>query len=79
MPPLKQPLQPYKSTTAREHLGEYERSSQITVDIHGHIGVQEAADLVAIHMPADGHAGFKYAPPKTREINAKQKGMYCCN
>ncbi|MDC3084599.1 amidohydrolase [Gammaproteobacteria bacterium] len=72
MPPLKMPLQPYKSTTAREHLGDYERSSQITVDIHGHIGVQEAADLVAKHMPADGHAGFKYAPPKTREINAKQ-------
>ena len=34
--------------------------------------MQEAADIVAKHMPADGHAGFKYAPEKTRAINAKQ-------
>src|SRR6056300_373909 len=72
MPPLKMPLQPYKSSTAREHLEHFERSDAVTVDIHGHMGVQEAADLVAKHLPADGHAGFKYAPEKTREINAKQ-------
>lgn len=72
MPPLKMPLQPYVSSTAREHLGEFERSSALTVDIHGHMGVQEAADLVSKHLPPDGHAGHKYAPEKTRKLNAKQ-------
>lgn len=66
-------IQPYKSSGAREHIkGGYPRPQTLTVDLHGHMLVSEAVDLVKPHLPAESLEAVKYAPVKTRQINEKQ-------
>jgi aminocarboxymuconate-semialdehyde decarboxylase len=72
MPPLKQDYKPYVSTTAREHLGHFDRSDAVTVDIHGHMRVEEAGKLIAKHLAPEAHDGIRYASELTREIGVKQ-------
>ncbi|NND50097.1 MAG: amidohydrolase family protein, partial [Rhizobiales bacterium] len=72
MPPLKQPMKPYVSTTAREHLGHWDRSDAVTVDIHGHMRIDEAAQLVAKHAKGDDHPSGIIPNEHTQRVGAQQ-------
>jgi aminocarboxymuconate-semialdehyde decarboxylase len=71
MPPLKQPMNPYVSTSAREHLGHWDRSDAVTVDIHGHMRIEEAVELVAKHAKTDSRPGV-VINEHTRKVSEAQ-------
>ena len=48
----KYPLRPYGSTYGREHMkGKPPRPKTVTVDLHNHMLIPEAAELVKPHLP----------------------------
>jgi len=66
-------VRPYQSTVAREHGRDVNPSPKsLVVDIHGHMLVPEADELVRPHLPASELDAVKYASPYTREVNVKQ-------
>jgi aminocarboxymuconate-semialdehyde decarboxylase len=71
MPPLTQPLNAYVSTSAREHLAEFERSDAVTVDIHGHMRIEKAIELVAKHAKSDHRPGV-ITSELTKKVSAGQ-------
>ncbi len=67
------PLRPYGSTYGREHLaGKKPRPKTLTVDLHNHMLVPAAADLVKPHLPADHHPASRFTNPLTTEISQAQ-------
>lgn len=64
---------PYEASGAREHTkGGYSRPDSIVVDLHGHMLVPDAVNLVKPHLPPEALEAVKFAPEKTRQINEKQ-------
>jgi aminocarboxymuconate-semialdehyde decarboxylase len=69
----KYPLRPYGSTYGREHMkGKPPRPKTVTVDLHNHMLIPEAADLVKPHLPADHHPASRFTNPLTAEVIQKQ-------
>jgi aminocarboxymuconate-semialdehyde decarboxylase len=69
----KYPLRPYGSTYGREHLaGEPPRPKTVTVDLHNHMLVPEAAELVKPHLAADHHPSSRNTNPLTKKVSEAQ-------
>jgi aminocarboxymuconate-semialdehyde decarboxylase len=69
----KYPLRPYGSTYGREHMkGKPPRPKTVTVDLHNHMLIPEAADLVKPHLPSDHHPASRFTNPLTAEVIQKQ-------
>jgi aminocarboxymuconate-semialdehyde decarboxylase len=72
MPSHDIPMRPYDSTAGREHLKEKKRPKTPTVDIHIHLRVPAADDIVKPHLAkVKGHAGNVYASPESLAQNKK--------
>jgi len=72
MPTHDIPMRPYDSTAGREHLKEKKRPKTPTVDIHIHLRVPEADEIVKPHLAKiKGHAGNVYASPESLAQNKK--------
>jgi len=72
MPTHDIPMRPYGSTAGREHLKEKNRPQTPTVDIHIHLRVTEADEIVKPHLAkVKGHAGNVYASPESLAQNKK--------
>jgi aminocarboxymuconate-semialdehyde decarboxylase len=66
-------LRPYQSTAGRQHLAKPPAKAEtLVVDVHGHMLVLKADEMVRPHLPAASLDAVKYASPYTREVNAKQ-------
>jgi aminocarboxymuconate-semialdehyde decarboxylase len=71
--PSKTALRRYGSTAARNHSeGRALKPKTVTVDLHNHLRVPAAADLVKPHLPKDHHALTQFANKLTREVNEQQ-------
>ena len=67
-------LKPYGATAAREHFERKERyNSNITIDAHCHLHVQEAADLIEDLFDPNFVPAFRYTNEKS-SIQNKQQG-----
>jgi aminocarboxymuconate-semialdehyde decarboxylase len=72
MPTHDIPMRPYDSTAGREHLKERKRPKTPTVDIHIHLRVPEADEIVKPHLAkVKTHAGNAYASPESLAQNRK--------
>jgi aminocarboxymuconate-semialdehyde decarboxylase len=65
----------YGPTAARSHgrPGREIRPGSITVDVHSHVGVPRAAELVKPHLPAAANPLAAFADAATRTLNQKQE------
>jgi aminocarboxymuconate-semialdehyde decarboxylase len=65
----------YEPTTARSHdkPGRQFRPKSLTFDIHSHVGVPAAAQLVQGHLDPDTIPLVRWQSPETRAVNAKQE------
>jgi aminocarboxymuconate-semialdehyde decarboxylase len=69
----KYPLRPYGSTAGRKHMtGKPPRPKTVTVDLHAHMLIPEAADLVKPHLPQDHHPASRFTNPLTSEVSQRQ-------
>jgi aminocarboxymuconate-semialdehyde decarboxylase len=74
MPSHDIPMRPYDSTAGREHLKEKKRPKTPTVDIHIHLRVPEADDLVRPHLAKRaGSPPQQLASPQSAAQNKKQQ------
>jgi aminocarboxymuconate-semialdehyde decarboxylase len=67
----------YGPTSARPQgaqPGRATRPQSITIDIHSHIAVPQAADLVRPHLDPASIPLVNFATPETRALNARQDG-----
>src|SRR5215212_6981711 len=66
----------YDATSAREHErpGRETRPASLTLDIHSHVGVPRAAQLVAPHLDLSTVPLVHFQSPETQAVNAKQEG-----
>ncbi|HEX8168565.1 MAG TPA: amidohydrolase family protein [Beijerinckiaceae bacterium] len=66
----------YDATSAREHgrPGRETRPKSLTLDIHSHVGVPRAAQLVAPHLDPATIPLVHFQSPETQAVNAKQEG-----
>ena len=66
----------YDATSAREHErpGRETRPGSLTLDIHSHVGVPRAAQLVAPHLDLSTVPLVHFQSPETQAVNAKQEG-----
>ena len=67
------PIAPYGRTAARAHgqPGQTLRPASMTIDMHAHVLVPEAAALAEPHVTATNPMG-QFATPETRAVNARQ-------
>ncbi|HWE22273.1 MAG TPA: amidohydrolase family protein [Hyphomicrobiaceae bacterium] len=65
----------YAPTAARKHggWGRELRPQSVTIDVHSHVGVPRAADLVRPHLAADAMPLVTFADAATRALNQKQE------
>jgi aminocarboxymuconate-semialdehyde decarboxylase len=65
----------YGPTAARSpgRPGRAMRPSSVTIDIHSHVMVREAADLVRTHLDLSGLAGVRFATEETNALNRRQE------
>ena len=65
----------YGPTAARKHgkPGRELRPQSLTVDIHSHVGVPQAAALVAPHLDAAAMPLVQFADAETKALNEKQE------
>jgi len=70
MPTHDIPLRPYTSTAGREHLASKPRPKTLTVDLHNHLRIPAAHELVKAHLPAVYHPA-EGASELTRQIRAR--------
>ena len=65
----------YDATAARNHgrPGREARPKSLTFDIHSHVGVPRAAQLVAPHLDLSTVPLVHFQAPETRAVNAKQE------
>ena len=68
-------IAPYGSTAARSHgrPGRETRPRSVTIDIHSHVAVPEAAAIVAPHLDISTIPLAFFSTPETKEINGKQE------
>src|SRR3954451_13757063 len=66
----------YDATSARAHArpGRETRPASLTLDIHSHVGVPRAAQLVAPHLDLSTVPLAHFQSPQTQAVNAKQEG-----
>src|SRR3954467_2901859 len=66
----------YDATSARAHEcpGRETRPASLTLDIHSHVGVPRAAQLVAPHLYLSTGPLGHFQSPETQAVNAKQEG-----
>jgi aminocarboxymuconate-semialdehyde decarboxylase len=65
----------YGPTAARTHgkPGRETRPKSITIDIHAHVGIPAAAEIVKPHLDLATIPLFQFASPETRALNLKQE------
>src|SRR5262245_52307671 len=65
----------YGPTAARAHgrPGREIRPQSITIDVHSHVGVPRAAELVRPHLAADAMPLVMFADAATQALNRKQE------
>jgi aminocarboxymuconate-semialdehyde decarboxylase len=65
----------YGRTAARKHrpLGRDVRPQTVTIDIHSHVSVPEAATEVARHLDLSANPLALFSTPETKAINAQQE------
>jgi aminocarboxymuconate-semialdehyde decarboxylase len=65
----------YGRTAARKHgpLGRDVRPQTVTIDIHSHVSVPEAASEVAGHLDSSANPLALFSTPETKAINAQQE------
>jgi aminocarboxymuconate-semialdehyde decarboxylase len=65
----------YEPTAARKHgkPGRDIRPKSTTIDIHSHVGVARAAELVKPHLDPKSVALMHFATPDTKALNQKQE------
>src|SRR5262245_32771504 len=65
----------YGPTAARTHgrPGRELRPQSITIDVHSHVGVARAAELVRPHLAPDAMPLVTFADAPTRALNQKQE------
>jgi aminocarboxymuconate-semialdehyde decarboxylase len=63
----------YGRTAARKHgpLGRDVRQQTVTIDIHSHVSVPEAASEVAGHLDSSANSLAVFSTPETKAINAQ--------
>ncbi|MFL5199351.1 MAG: hypothetical protein ACJ8BE_20895, partial [Microvirga sp.] len=63
----------YDATSARAHErpGRETRPASLTLDIHSHVGVPRAAQLVAPHLDLSTVPLVHFQSPETQAVNAK--------
>lgn len=68
-------IAPYGSTAARSHgrPGRETRPRGVTIDIHSHVVVPEAAEIVAPHLDISTIPLAFFSTPETKKINAQQE------
>src|SRR5262245_10566664 len=66
----------YAPTAARSHgrPGREIRPNSVTIDVHSHVGVPRAAELVKPHLSAMAMPLVAFADAATRTLNQKQEG-----
>ncbi len=73
MPTHAAEFNPYNTTAARKHMiGEIPRPKTVTVDLHNHMRIPEAAEFIQPHMAENSNTSFKFSSDKTKEIYKKQ-------
>ena len=65
----------YEPTAARKHgkLGRESRPKSITIDVHSHVGVPRAAELVKPHLAATAMPLVTFSNAETKALNQKQE------
>jgi aminocarboxymuconate-semialdehyde decarboxylase len=65
----------YEPTAARRHgrPGREVRPRSVTIDVHAHVGVPRAAELVKPHLAADAMPLVTFADAATRALNQQQE------
>ena len=65
----------YGQTAARKHgpVGRDVRPQTVTIDIHSHVSVPEAASEVAGHLDSSANPLALFSIPETKAINAQQE------
>src|ERR1700733_1335051 len=65
----------YGPTAARRHgkPGRETRPKSVTIDIHSHVAVPEAAKFVAPHLDSAAMPLSRFASAETRALNQKQE------
>src|ERR1700690_708942 len=67
----------YAPTAARPQgakPGREVRPQSITIDIHSHIAIPQAAELVKPHLDPLTIPLFRFATPETKALNTRQEG-----
>ena len=66
----------YEPTAARKHgrPGREARPKSVTIDVHSHVGVPRAAELVKPHLAPDAMPLVTFADAATRALSQKQEG-----
>jgi aminocarboxymuconate-semialdehyde decarboxylase len=66
----------YEPTAARTHgkPGHDARPKSLTIDVHSHVGVPRAAEMVKPHLAPDSMALVRFADAATKALNQKQEG-----
>jgi aminocarboxymuconate-semialdehyde decarboxylase len=65
----------YEATAARSHArpGREARPKSITIDVHSHVGVPRAAELVKPHLDPASNPLVRFANAETKALNQKQE------
>src|SRR5262245_58458814 len=65
----------YEPTAARAHgrPGREARPESVTIDVHSHVGVRRAAELVKPHLDAAAMPLVTFADAATRALNQQQE------
>ena len=65
----------YEPTAARKHgrPGREARPKSVTIDVHSHVGVPRAAELVKRHLAPDAMPLVTFADAATKALNQKQE------
>ena len=71
---MNEPTNHYGLTAARQHgrPGRETRPSSVTIDIHSHVGIAEAAAFAAPHLDFSTIPLARFATDETRALNRKQ-------
>src|SRR3990167_10579595 len=73
MPSDRLTLNPEGRPAGREQMpGKPPRPKTVTVDLHNHMLVPAAADLVKPHLPADHHPSSRFTNEHSRKVNQRQ-------
>ena len=65
----------YEATAARKHgrPGREIRPKSVTIDVHSHVGIARAAELVKPHLDRESSPLVRFANAETRALNQKQE------